>query len=192
MTKKKNAGLELLKIVRQKTSLTLSRRCAAVYPGPSTTGWILRYCKTMMIKNTENLIQEIKFCLPNDSPCYNAVSQNNFDCVVPCTGLYADVVFTEDKILSLKTDLGKTWYLFSKSSQWGWPTVNIYFYQNFLEWVCWTTCNAFTESVPRPVQSISCNVSFSCFVACLSPLMGPGTGWTWIFLGFNISLVLAR
>ena len=40
------------------------------------------------------------FCSPRDSPCYTAVSSNITGCKVSCTGLYADVQFTEDKILS--------------------------------------------------------------------------------------------
>ena len=40
------------------------------------------------------------FCSPRDSPCYTAVSSNITGCRVSCTGLYADVQFTEDKILA--------------------------------------------------------------------------------------------
>ena len=49
--------------------------------------------------------QDVKFCSPNDSTCYRELSQDTSDCDVSCTGLYADVVFTEDKILNLKTEL---------------------------------------------------------------------------------------
>ena len=53
-------------------------------------------------------IQDVLFCLPNDFTCYSEVSQATSDCDVSCTGLYSDVVFTEDKILNLETDFGKS------------------------------------------------------------------------------------
>ena len=36
------------------------------------------------------------FCAPNASTCY----KNTYSCMVSCTGLYADVQFTEDRILA--------------------------------------------------------------------------------------------
>ena len=54
------------------------------------------------------LFQDVQFCLPNASTCYTAISQETFDCDISCTGLYADVVFSEDKILNLKTNLVTT------------------------------------------------------------------------------------
>ena len=60
-----------------------------------------------LVTNVPN-IQDIQFCSLEDSACYTAVSQQTSDCDISCTGLYADVVFNEDKVLSLKTDLGKT------------------------------------------------------------------------------------
>ena len=39
------------------------------------------------------------FCAPNASACYAAVAFNYDGCRVSCTGLYADVQFTDDKIL---------------------------------------------------------------------------------------------
>ena len=49
-------------------------------------------------------IQANQFCSPNASACYTSVSDS--DSEVACAGLYADVIFTEDKILNLETDLG--------------------------------------------------------------------------------------
>ena len=48
-------------------------------------------------------IQDVQFCSPIDYVCYTEVVEETFDCGVSCTGLYADVVFTEDKILNAKT-----------------------------------------------------------------------------------------
>ena len=39
------------------------------------------------------------FCSPDKSACYTAVSSNITGCMVSCTGLYADVQFTEDRLL---------------------------------------------------------------------------------------------
>jgi hypothetical protein len=39
------------------------------------------------------------FCSPDQSACYTAVSRNITGCMVSCTGLYADVQFTEDRLL---------------------------------------------------------------------------------------------
>ena len=39
------------------------------------------------------------FCSPDKSACYTAVSRNITDCMVSCTGLYADVQFSEDRLL---------------------------------------------------------------------------------------------
>ena len=39
------------------------------------------------------------FCSPDQSDCYKAVSRNITGCMVSCTGLYADVMFTEDRLL---------------------------------------------------------------------------------------------
>ena len=65
-------------------------------------------------------IQDVLFCLPNDFTCYSEVSQGTSDCDVSCTGLYSDVVFTEDKILNLETDLGGSKYVYFSEffSQW--------------------------------------------------------------------------
>ena len=53
-------------------------------------------------------IQDVNFCLPNATDCYTAASKGPFDCVVSCSGLYADVVFNEDRILNLRTELGRS------------------------------------------------------------------------------------
>ena len=46
--------------------------------------------------------------------------------------------------------------------------------------VQWSSvCGIFTESAPRPIQSMSPDVCW--FVICLSPPMGPGTAWTGAF-----------
>ena len=50
--------------------------------------------------------QDVRFCSPNASACYTESLKDTSDCDISCTGLYADVVVTEDKILNLKTDLG--------------------------------------------------------------------------------------
>ena len=39
-------------------------------------------------------------CSPSAAACYTAVSKNITGCSVSCTGLYADVQFTEDKLMS--------------------------------------------------------------------------------------------
>ena len=45
-------------------------------------------------------LQDISYCLPSSSPCYTAVSTTDtYNCSVSCTGLYADVEFTEDQVL---------------------------------------------------------------------------------------------
>ena len=49
------------------------------------------------------LFKAVQFCSPTASTCYTAVLEETSDCDVSCTGLYADVVFTEDKILHVKT-----------------------------------------------------------------------------------------
>ena len=59
--------------------------------------WALSSALTLEDKNDmENPI----FCSPRDSSCYKAISRNITDCKVSCTGLYADVHFTEDKLLA--------------------------------------------------------------------------------------------
>ena len=45
-------------------------------------------------------IQEFTLCSPKKSACYTAVSRNITVCSASCTGLYADVQFTEDRIIS--------------------------------------------------------------------------------------------
>ena len=45
-------------------------------------------------------IKDPIFCAPNASACYTAVSKNTYSCLVSCTGLYADVQFTTDRILA--------------------------------------------------------------------------------------------
>ena len=42
------------------------------------------------------------FCSPNASTCYTDVSDETSGCNVSCTGLYADVVFTEDTVLNTR------------------------------------------------------------------------------------------
>ena len=47
------------------------------------------------------LLQDSSFCSPKDFACYTTISTDNtFGCRVSCTGLYADVEFTEDRILA--------------------------------------------------------------------------------------------
>ena len=50
-------------------------------------------------------IQDVTFCPPSASGCYTAVLRNITGCTVSCTGLYADVQFTEDRILSPDTTM---------------------------------------------------------------------------------------
>ena len=46
-----------------------------------------------------NIIQDIPYCPPTASPCYTSVSTTDtYGCKVSCTGLYADVRFTQDKL----------------------------------------------------------------------------------------------
>ena len=46
-------------------------------------------------------LQKVSFCLPSSFTCYTAVSTTDtYGCNVSCTGLYADVAFTEDQVLS--------------------------------------------------------------------------------------------
>ena len=53
--------------------------------------------------------QDAKICSPETYDCYTSVSIDSADCMVPCTGLYADVAFTPDNILIRKQpDSGKT------------------------------------------------------------------------------------
>ena len=40
------------------------------------------------------------FCSPNASDCYTAVIREDHNCLVSCTGLFADVRFTEDRLLA--------------------------------------------------------------------------------------------
>ena len=45
-------------------------------------------------------VQDVPLCPPSSSPCYSAVSTTDtYKCSVSCTGLYADVEFTEDQVL---------------------------------------------------------------------------------------------
>ena len=48
-----------------------------------------------------------QLCAPSAVDCYTAVSLEATDCGVSCTGLYADIEFTEDKILNLDTGFGE-------------------------------------------------------------------------------------
>ena len=43
--------------------------------------------------------QGLPFCAPTSSDCYTAASSAPQGCRTSCTGLYADVEFTEDKVL---------------------------------------------------------------------------------------------
>ena len=45
-------------------------------------------------------LKDPTFCSPPAFACYSAVSQNITGCQVSCTGLYADVRFTEDNVLA--------------------------------------------------------------------------------------------
>ena len=42
------------------------------------------------------LFQAPKFCSPNSSACYTAISTKPHNCKVSCTGLYADVLFADN------------------------------------------------------------------------------------------------
>ena len=44
--------------------------------------------------------QDFDFCTPIAFDCYTTIAKNITGCDVSCTGLYADVQFTEDKVLS--------------------------------------------------------------------------------------------
>ena len=47
-----------------------------------------------------NTHQELTYCSPNASACYKEVSTSDpYGCSISCTGLYADIEFTEDNIL---------------------------------------------------------------------------------------------
>ena len=50
--------------------------------------------------NLYNIFQDPKYCSLNDSPCYIEATQMHTSCIASCSGLYADVVYTEDKILT--------------------------------------------------------------------------------------------
>ena len=58
------------------------------------------------------LFQDSDFCTFHDSDCYRAVSTEANDCMVSCTGLYVDVIFSEENILNQKTDLGKSMWIY--------------------------------------------------------------------------------
>ena len=45
-------------------------------------------------------LKKTTFCSPDQSDCYTAVSRNITGCMVSCTGLYADVQFSEDMLLN--------------------------------------------------------------------------------------------
>ena len=45
-------------------------------------------------------LEKPTFCSPDKSACYTAVSSNITGCMVSCTGLYADIDFTEDRLLA--------------------------------------------------------------------------------------------
>ena len=55
-------------------------------------------------------IQDYQFCSANASSCYTAVTQETSDCVTSCTGLYADVVFTEDTVLNTRAPFSVSGY----------------------------------------------------------------------------------
>ena len=45
------------------------------------------------------MFQSPSFCAPNASSCYRAVSTSDtYGCLVSCTGLYADMTFSEDSL----------------------------------------------------------------------------------------------
>ena len=69
--------------------------------------WALNLTPTQKVGRSSSSFQNFKpsqddmFCSPNDSPCLASVSTTHtYGCEVSCTGLYADVHFTEDNILS--------------------------------------------------------------------------------------------
>ena len=41
------------------------------------------------------------FCSPNASTCYQALAKDNHGCRVSCTGLYADLTYTNDAPMEL-------------------------------------------------------------------------------------------
>ena len=59
-----------------------------------TKGWLRALVLTLF------LIQDFDFCTPMAFDCYTTLARNMTGCDVSCTGLYADVQFTEDKVLS--------------------------------------------------------------------------------------------
>ena len=52
-------------------------------------------------------LQSPTFCSPNATSCYTAVSRDTHGCKVACTGLYADVQFTEDDLSKPGKDMDK-------------------------------------------------------------------------------------
>ena len=73
--------------------------------------WIRRYVESVQSQcgcvpwalSSALSLKNPTFCSPDQSACYTAVSRNITGCRVSCTGLYADVVFTEDKIFRQTT-----------------------------------------------------------------------------------------
>ena len=59
-------------------------------------------CVPWALNNTLTL-PDPTFCSPMAFSCYTAVSRNITGCMVSCTGLYADVQFTEDQLLAKNT-----------------------------------------------------------------------------------------
>ena len=59
-----------------------------------------------------NVMQDYHWCSPTASVCYTTVSQETLiaGCDVSCTGLYADVTFTEDTVLNTETPFSGSFY----------------------------------------------------------------------------------
>ena len=55
-------------------------------------------------RSSKYFTQDFHWCSPTASACYTAVGQHvlGLECGVSCTGLYADVAFTEDNLLKIK------------------------------------------------------------------------------------------
>ena len=51
--------------------------------------------------------QDFQICSVRNLSCYTAVPRYFPNCGIPCKGLFADVEFTQDRMLDLETDLGE-------------------------------------------------------------------------------------
>ena len=86
----------------------VNEKCGC-FPWTLSTALEVKVMAAVKLKCSEPKFQDAKVCSPETYDCYTSVSIDSNDCMVPCTGLYADIAFTPDNILIRKQpNSGKT------------------------------------------------------------------------------------